>query len=58
VIFSLKDQINQSLKDILLAVLLLQPRPNVQGCRTFVPNLYIDEVLRWIKNIKLKNYKI
>ena len=41
VIFSLKDQINQSLKDIVLARLLLQPRPNVQGCRTFVPNLSV-----------------
>ena len=41
VIFSLKDQINQSLKNIALARLLLQPRPNVQGCSPFVPNLSV-----------------
>ena len=39
--FSLKDQINQSLKNIALARLLLQPRPNVQGCSPFVPNLSV-----------------
>ena len=53
-VFSLKDQINQSLKNIVLARLLLQPRPNVQGCGSFVPNLSV--FLSVLKSVFIQDF--
>jgi len=40
-IFSLKDQINQCLKNLAIARSLLAARNLVQHCRSFVPNLSV-----------------
>jgi len=40
-IFSLKDQLNQCLKNLTIARSLLAARNLVQHCRSFVPNLSV-----------------